>query len=57
MESRDNHGQTALLHAAARGYEAIVKLLLERGAGLETKEWKKGCTALCMLRWKGVEGS
>jgi ankyrin repeat protein len=32
-----NPGQTPLLYAAEEGHEAVVKLLLEKGAELETE--------------------
>ncbi|RMZ87413.1 hypothetical protein DV736_g5365, partial [Chaetothyriales sp. CBS 134916] len=38
IESISNDGQTPLLWVAANGHEAVVKLLLEKGAELETKD-------------------
>jgi ankyrin repeat protein len=32
LETKDNYGQTPLSLAAGNGYEAVVKLLLEKGA-------------------------
>ena len=37
-DSKDTYGQTPLLWAARNGHEAVVKLLLEKGAELETKD-------------------
>lgn len=36
IDSRDRHGQTALMVASARGHAEIVRLLLERGAALNS---------------------
>jgi Ankyrin repeats (3 copies) len=36
--SKDSYGRTPLLYAVGNGHEAVVKLLLDRGAELETKD-------------------
>lgn len=38
MDMRDDYGQTPLSRAAQRGYEAMVRLLLEKGAAIESKD-------------------
>jgi ankyrin repeat protein len=38
VESKDNYGQTPLSYAVERGDEAVVKLLLEKGAEVESKD-------------------
>jgi hypothetical protein len=48
-------GQTPLSWAAEKGHEAIVKLLLERGAELETKDNNCGQTPLSWAAEKGHE--
>jgi ankyrin repeat domain-containing protein 50 len=50
----DEDGQTPLLWAAQKGHEAAVKLLLERGAELETKD-KDGQTPLLWAAQNGDE--
>jgi ankyrin repeat protein len=48
-------GWTALLSAAARGHQAVVKLLLDRGASVQTKS-ASGHTALELAERGGREG-
>jgi ankyrin repeat protein len=38
LESQDTYGRTPLLLAVENGHEAVVKLLLEKGAVLEPKD-------------------
>ncbi|KAH8757821.1 ankyrin repeat-containing domain protein, partial [Hyaloscypha sp. PMI_1271] len=38
LETKDNSGRTPLSHAAQRGHEAIVKLLLEKQANVDLKD-------------------
>ena len=35
LDSKDNDGRTPLSHAVSRGHEAVVKLLIEKGAKQE----------------------
>ena len=46
LDSKDSNGQTPLSWAAAKGNEAVVKLLLEKGAELESKDKKYSRTPL-----------
>jgi hypothetical protein len=56
VESKDNStGQTPLSWAAEKGYEAVVKLLVERGVELETKDGLFGRTPLSWAAGKGHE--
>jgi hypothetical protein len=51
---RNNNRNTGLYLAAANGHEAVVKLLLEKGAELESKN-KNGQTPLSLAAWRGNE--
>ena len=55
LNSEDSNGRTPLLWAAWNGHEAVVKLLLERGAELETKDNDSGRTPLLWAAWNGHE--
>ncbi|KAI0532365.1 hypothetical protein GGR58DRAFT_490623 [Xylaria digitata] len=56
VESKDRFKRTPLLWAAARGREAVVKLLLEKGAELEAKDDDSyGRTLLLWAAEKGHE--
>ena len=55
LESNDNDGRTLLSRAAENGYEAMVKLLLEKGAELETKDKNYGQTPLSWAASNGHE--
>jgi hypothetical protein len=60
LDSKDSNGQTPLSWAAAKGNEAVVKLLLEKGADLESKDKKYGRTPLSWAAESGhkaVEGT
>jgi ankyrin repeat protein len=46
LEYNDNDGEMALHVAARNGHEAVVKLLLEKGAKLESKDERYGLTPL-----------
>ena len=48
----DNHGATALHHAASGGYNDIVQLLLSKGASIEATD-KDNDTPLHIAVWKG----
>ena len=54
IDKKDENGRTALLWAALKGHEAVVKLLLEKGAQLEPKG-KGGQTALSLAGMNGQE--
>ena len=51
---KDTYGQTPLGLAAGQGHEAVVKLLLEKGAELESKD-SEGWTPLSWAAEKGHE--
>jgi ankyrin repeat protein len=46
LDSKNSYGRTPLSHAAGNGHEAVVKLLLKKGAELENKDTKYGRTPL-----------
>jgi ankyrin repeat protein len=52
-DSKDTYGRTPLLWAAANGHEAVVKLLVEKGAELECKDKNYGQTP---LSWAAANG-
>jgi ankyrin repeat protein len=54
VESRDRRDRTPLLWAVEKGHEALVKLLLEKGANLEFQD-KSGQTPLSLAARKGHE--
>lgn len=54
LEARDGYGNTPLLLAAEAGYEAIVKMLLEKGAQPDTQD-RYGNTALTTATSRGHE--
>ncbi|CZR56859.1 uncharacterized protein PAC_06748 [Phialocephala subalpina] len=54
LDSKDTYGRTALSYAAAHGHEAVVKLLLEKGAELETKDEYYGSRT--PLSWAAEDG-
>jgi len=54
-DSEDTYGQTPLLYAAKYSHEAVVKLLLEKGAKLETKDEDNGWTPLSYAAENGHE--
>ncbi|KAH8689310.1 hypothetical protein BGW36DRAFT_70072 [Talaromyces proteolyticus] len=53
--SKDYYGRTPLLWAVEGGHEAIVKLLLEKGADLESKDHEYGRTPLSRAAEGGHE--
>jgi ankyrin repeat protein len=46
LDSKDSYGRTPLSYAAEKGHEAVMKLLVEKGAELETKSDYYGRTPL-----------
>jgi ankyrin repeat protein len=57
-DGKDRDGQTALHAAAFRGYEAVVRLLVEQfgaGKGLESAQDRSGQTALHCAAMGGHE--
>ena len=55
LNSKDSNGRTSLSWAAKRGHEAVVRLLLEKGAELEAKEDDFGQTPLSLAAGWGHE--
>jgi ankyrin repeat protein len=56
VDSKDgNDGQTPLWRAAVDGHEAVVKLLIEKGANLECRDTKHGQTPLWQAAANGHE--
>jgi ankyrin repeat protein len=53
LNSKDSSGWTPLSYAAEKGQGAVVKLLLEKGAELETKDNNYGRTPLSWAAWDG----
>ena len=54
MESKNVYGSTPLSWAAEKGYEAVVKLLLDKGADVDSKD-KDGRTQLFLAMANGHE--
>ena len=54
-DSKDSSDRTPLSYAAEKGHEAVVKLLLEKGTELETKDKKYGQTPLSWAAGNGHE--
>ena len=53
---KDTNGQTPLSWAAENGHEAVVKLLLEKGAELESKDSKDASNGWTPLSWAAYNG-
>ena len=55
MKSKSRNGQTPLSWAARSGYEAVMKLLLEKGADIEVQiqEWPDATIVDCRERVRG----
>lgn len=56
IDARDDHGQTALMLAAAKGHDHVVEWLVERGATLDITS-KYGLSALMLAVVNGRVGS
>ena len=54
LNSKDSSGRTSLSYAVEKGYEAVVKLLVEKGAELETKDEEYG--GWTPLSWAASRG-
>jgi ankyrin repeat protein len=54
LNSTDSYGRTPLSWAAANGHEAVVKLLVEKGAEMETKD--KDSSGQTPLSWAASRG-
>ena len=55
LDLKDSYSRTPLSWAAENGHEVVVKLLLEKGAELETKDKKYGRTPLSRAAENGYE--
>jgi ankyrin repeat protein len=55
FDSRDTYGRTPLSWAASHGHQAIVKLLLEKNANIETKDTECNQTPLSWAARSGHE--
>ncbi|KAH8890025.1 ankyrin, partial [Thozetella sp. PMI_491] len=55
LEAKDKFGLTPLLQAVLLGHEAVVQLLLDKGADLEAKEKDSGQTPLSQAAACGHE--
>ena len=53
LNSKNNYGRTPLSYAVENGHEAVVKLLLEKGADLESQDQYDGRT---LLLWAAKNG-
>src|SRR5271156_6015903 len=53
VDLKDSYSQTLLSYAAMQGHEAVMKLLLEKGAELETKDKEYSQTP---LSWAADQG-
>jgi ankyrin repeat protein len=53
VESKGDVGQTPLSRATRNGHEAVVKLLLEKGTDVESKDRYYGQTPLLWAAWNG----
>jgi ankyrin repeat protein len=54
-ELKDSYGRTSLSYAAGNGHEAIVRLLIEKGAEIDSKGTEEGRTPLSWASWSGYE--
>ena len=55
IEAKDNFGRTLLSCAALNGHEAVVRLLVEKGAAVDTQENSSGQTPLLAAASNGHE--
>lgn len=56
MKGTNKYGQTPLLLAAANGHQAVIRLLLENGAELESKDDIFNFNPILWASWIGHEG-
>ncbi|KAH6981804.1 hypothetical protein BKA56DRAFT_549653 [Ilyonectria sp. MPI-CAGE-AT-0026] len=55
IDSKDSYGRTPLIWAAKGGHEAVVRLLLDRGADIEAADEDEGQTPLLWAAEEGYE--
>ncbi|KAF7546388.1 hypothetical protein G7Z17_g8463 [Cylindrodendrum hubeiense] len=53
LDSKDSYGRTPLTYAAGKGQKAVVELLIDKGADLESKDKKEDRTPLSWAAFNG----